>query len=72
LNTSALIANLSENQNLLLLITFWLKPKMDKSFIWKRQSFRGGARMDTEEMLEIVETRAWIPKKKPDKENPSE
>jgi hypothetical protein len=35
-----------------------------KSFMWKKSFLAGNVLMDTEKMLEIIETRAWFPKKK--------
>jgi hypothetical protein len=35
-----------------------------KSFIWKKPFLVGSVLMDTEKMLEIIETRAWFPKNK--------
>jgi len=53
---------------LLLLLFDAPRPKMGKSFIWKKIFFAGDLRMDMEKMLEIIETRAWVPRKKAEKE----
>ena len=44
--------------------------EMGKSFIWKKTYLAGGVPMDIEAMLEIIETRAWVPKKKTEKRKP--
>jgi hypothetical protein len=44
------------------------KPNIGKSFIRKKIFFAGSLRMDMEKMLEIIETRAWVPRKKAEKE----
>jgi hypothetical protein len=43
-------------------------PEMGKSFIWKKPFLAGDVLMDAEKMLEIIETRAWFPKKKDSEE----
>jgi hypothetical protein len=44
------------------------QTEIGKSFIWEKPFLAGDVLMDAEKMLEIIETRAWFPKKRVDEQ----